>query len=80
MTKIAQLWDLIETSSFCEDIKGIKDIKDNDDDYNDKEDNNKNNTYDKDNKVDNKDYKYDHLEMSVCVNVINTKVRHLLFW
>ena len=43
MTKIAQLWDLIETSSFHEDIKdikGIKDVKDNDDDYNDKEDNN----------------------------------------
>ena len=36
MTKIAQLWDLIETSSFCEDIKRIKD---NDDDYNNKEDN-----------------------------------------
>ena len=35
MTKIAQLWDLIETSSFREDIKGIKDIKYNDDDYND---------------------------------------------
>ena len=51
MTKIAQLWDLIETSSFREDIKGIKD---NDDDYNDKEDNNKNDTYDKDNKVDTK--------------------------
>ena len=53
MTKLSQLWDLIETSSFREDIKSIKDIKDNDDDYNDKEDNNKNN------KVDNKDYKYD---------------------
>ena len=48
MTKMAQLWDLIETSSFREDIKSIKDIKDNDDDYNDKEDNNKNDTYDKD--------------------------------
>ena len=48
---IAQLWDLIETSSFREDIK---DIKYNDDDYNDKEDNNKNDTYDKDNKVDTK--------------------------
>ena len=62
MTKIAQLWDLIESSSFCEDIKGIKgikDIKDNDDDFNDKEDNNKNDTYDKDNKVDKKVYKYD---------------------
>ena len=59
MTKIAQLWDLIETSSFREDIKGIKDIKYNDDDYNDKENNNKNDTYDKNNKVDNKDYKYD---------------------
>ena len=56
---IAQLWDLIETSSFCEDIKGIKDIKDNDDDYNDKEDNNKKDTYNKDDKVDKKDYKYD---------------------
>ena len=56
MTKIAQLWDLIETSSFCEYIKGIKD---NDDDYNNKEDNNKNNTYDKGNEIDNKDYKYD---------------------
>ena len=71
---IAQLWDLIETSSFCEDIKGIKDVKDNDDDYNNKEDNNNNDTYDKD----------EHLEMSVClcvcVNVINTKVRHLIFW
>ena len=33
MTKIAQLWDLIETSSFREDIKGIKDIKYNDNDY-----------------------------------------------
>ena len=54
MTKIAQPWDLRETSSFREDIKGIKDIKDNDDDYNDKEDNNKNDTYDKDNKVDTK--------------------------
>ena len=53
MTKIAQLWDLIETSSFREDIKGIKDIKENDDDYNDKEDNNKNETYDKDNKDNN---------------------------
>ena len=51
MTKIAQLWDLIETSSFREDIK---DIKYNDDDYNDKEDNNKNDTYNKDNKVDTK--------------------------
>ena len=59
---IAQLWDLIETSSFREDIKrikGIKDIKDNDDDYNDKKDKNKNDTYIKDSKVDNKDYKYD---------------------
>ena len=56
---IAQLWDLIETSSFCEDIKGIKDIKDNDDDYNDKEENNTNDTYNKDDKVDKKDYKYD---------------------
>ena len=56
---IAQLWDLIETSSFFEDIKGIKDIKDNVDNYNDKEDKNKNNTNNKDNKVDNKDYKYD---------------------
>ena len=59
MKKIAQLWDLIETSSFCEDIKGIKNIKDNDDDNNDKEDNNKNDTYYKDNMVDNKDYKSD---------------------
>ena len=50
MTKIAQLWDLIETSSFRED---------NDDDYNNKEYNNKNDTYDKDNMVDNKDYKSD---------------------
>ena len=38
------------------DVKGIKD---NDDDYTDKEENNKNDTYDKDNKVDKKDYKYD---------------------
>ena len=53
MTKIDQLWDLIETSSF------LADIKENVDDYNDKEDNNKNDTYNKDNKVDNKDYKYD---------------------
>ena len=53
MTKKAQLWDLIETSSFCEDIK------DNDDDYNNKEGNTKNDTYNKNNKVDNKDYKYD---------------------
>ena len=52
MTKIAQLWDFIETSSFWEDIKGIKYNHDNVDDYNDKEDNNKNNTYNKDNKVD----------------------------
>ena len=59
MTKIAQFWDFIETSSFREDIKGIKDIQDNDDDYNDKEESNKNDSYDKDNKVDNKDYKYD---------------------
>ena len=50
MTKIAQLWDLIETSSFHED---------NDDDYNDKQDNYKSDTYDKVNKVANKDYKYD---------------------
>ena len=55
MTKIAQLWDLIETSSFREDIKGIKDNKDNHDDYNNKEENNKNDTYDKNNK----DYKCD---------------------
>ena len=34
MTKIALLSDLIETYSFCKDIKGIKD---NDDDENDKE-------------------------------------------
>ena len=54
MTKIAQLLDLIETSSFHVDIKGIKDIKDNDNEYN-----NNNNTYDKENKVDKKDYKYD---------------------
>ena len=53
---IAQLWDLIETSSFREDIKGIKDIKDNDDDYNDKENHNKNDTYYKDNMDNNKDY------------------------
>ena len=59
MIKIAQLWDFIETSSFCEDIKGIKYIHDNVDDYNNKEDNNKNDTYDEDNKVDHKDYKYD---------------------
>ena len=52
MTKIAQFWDLIESSSFCEDIK---DIKENDDDYNNKEDNNKQDIYDKDNK----DYKYE---------------------
>ena len=52
MTKIAQLWDLIETSFFHEDIKGIKDIKDNDDDYNDKEDNNMKDTYNKDDKYD----------------------------
>ena len=58
MTKIAQFWDLIGSSSFYEDIKGIKDIKDNDDDFNDKEDNNKNDTY-KNDKVDKKDYKYD---------------------
>ena len=50
---IAQLWDLIETSSFREDIKDIDDF------YKDKEDKNKNDTYDKDNKVNNKDYKYD---------------------
>ena len=55
MTKIAHLWDLIETSSFREDIKGIKDNKDNHDDYNNKEENNKNDTYDKNNK----DYKCD---------------------
>ena len=53
MTKIDQLWDLIETSSFLEDIK------ENVDDYNDKEDNNKNDTYNKEDKVDKKDYKYD---------------------
>ena len=41
------------------DVKVIKGIKDNDDDYNGKKDNNKNDTYDKENKVDNKDYKYD---------------------
>ena len=52
MTKLAQLWHLIETSSFC---LYIKDIKDNDDDYNDKEGKDKNDTYDKDNM----DYKYD---------------------
>ena len=52
VTKIAQLWDFIEISSFCEDIKGIKYIHDNVDDYNDKEANNKNDTYNKDNKVD----------------------------
>ena len=56
---IAQFWDLIETSSFRVDVKVIKDIKDNDDDYNGKEDNNKNDTYDKENMVDKKDYKYD---------------------
>ena len=56
MTKIAQLWDLLDTSSFPEDIKGIKD---NDDDYNNEEDNNKKETYNKDDKVDKKDYKYD---------------------
>ena len=64
MTKISQLWDLIVSSSFCEDIKGIngtKDIKDNDDDFNNKEDNNKNDTYDKDGKVVNKHYKYDQI-------------------
>ena len=43
MTKISQLWDLIETSSFLEDIK------ENVDDYNDKEDNNKDNKVDKKN-------------------------------
>ena len=59
MTKIAQLWNLIETSSFREDIQGIKDIKYSDDDYNDKKDNNENNTYDKDDMLDKKDYKYD---------------------
>ena len=41
------------------DVKVIKDIKDNDDDYNNKEENNKNNTYDQDNKVNKKVYKYD---------------------
>ena len=65
MTKIAQLWDLIETSSFREDINGIKNIKDNDDDYNNKEDNNKNDTYNKDDKVDNKDYKYDKVSSAL---------------
>ena len=42
------------------DVKVIKDIKDNDDDYNGKEDNNKNDIYDKENKVDKTDYKYDN--------------------
>ena len=50
MTKIAQFWDFIETSSFREDIK------ENVDDFNNKEGNNKNDTYNKDN---NKAYKYD---------------------
>ena len=59
MKKIAQFSDFIETSRFREDMKGIKQNKDNDDDYNNKEDKNKNDTYDKDNKVNNKDYKYD---------------------
>ena len=53
MTKKAQLWDLIETYSFREEIK------ENDDYFNRKEGNNKNDTYNKDNKVDKKDYKYD---------------------
>ena len=61
MTKIAQLWDFIESSIFWEDIKGIKDIKDNDDDFNNKEENNNNDTYNKGGKVDKKDYKYDQI-------------------
>ena len=56
MTNIYQLWDLIETSSFPEDIK---DIKDNGHDDSNKEDNIKNETYDKSDKEDNKGYKYD---------------------
>ena len=63
MTKLAQLWDLIETSSFREDINSI--IKDNDDDYNDKEDNNKNYTYNKDDKDNNKDYNMDFFEIHI---------------
>ena len=59
---IAQLWDLIETSSFREDIKGVMD---NDDDFNEQEDKNKNETYDKDNKVDNKDFKHDKVSSAL---------------
>ena len=53
MTKIYQPWDLIETSSFRTDIKDI------DDDDKNKEDNIKDDTYNKGDKEDNKDYKYD---------------------
>ena len=72
---IAQLWDLIETSSFRKNIKRIKDFKENDEDYNNKndtydknnkEDNNKNDTYNKDDKDNNKDYN-------------SEKVKHLIF-
>ena len=43
MTKIAQIWDLIETFSFLMDIKDIKNDdfdSDNDDNNNNSEDNN----------------------------------------
>ena len=47
---ITQLWDLIETCGFCEDVKDIKEIDDDDNDN----DNNEEKVKDKD-KYDNKD-------------------------
>ena len=43
MTRVSQLWDLIETWGFCGDIKDINNNED--DDYNNK--NYKDNNYDK---------------------------------
>ena len=44
-TWVSQLWDMIETCSFFEDIKDTKDINENDNN----KDNNKDNNNDKDN-------------------------------
>ena len=51
MTRVSQLWDLIETWGFCEDIKDIvaNNADDNEDNDNDNNENNNNNN-DNDNK------------------------------
>ena len=52
MTRVCQLWDLIEIWGFRKDIKNIKRINDDEDDSNNIEDKDNNNNKDDDNNKD----------------------------